>query len=267
MNFIKNVKGIVMSDAAKDYLPEMVKNAIGALTGDPLSALEMIKNVKSFPAAVRDGIFMECLQIFLLNSCEYDTENQEFVDKNLSAFVIALAEAGPNEATGYEGDPERLTEYAKRLIKLIDDCGTIQKSYYIACLARAVRAKYITASQFFKFSHCIRSLTEEDLLFLKNHIGKEVISTDDEYIDDYRALGLMKDVDGGFAYTERAFKVVKYALDYEGNLELPDSYPERFTPITAQGISDEAIEALFNERASEIVDQAAEKATLKWETI
>ncbi len=266
LKIIKNAKGILTSETAKEELTEIGKGAISSLQLDPVAALEMIKKLHNLPSAVRDGIFIENLQVFLLNSCEYDSDKQEFVDKTLTSFVRALAEVSPNEEAGYIGDPDRLTEYAKRIVKMIDDCGTVQKSFYLACLARAVRAKFISSSEFFKFAHCIRNLTEEDLLFLKRNITRDVISDDVEYIDDFRALGLMKDVDGGFAYTERAFKLVKYSLDYEGHLELPEKYPDRFRPITAEPISDEQIDALFSAKEDSIVEKAAEKVVPKWET-
>lgn len=266
MSFIKTTKGIIISDTAKEKESEIIKNSINALLGDPVSALEMIRDIKSFPSAVRDGIFMECFQVFILNSCEYDVERQEFVDKTLSSFAAALAEVSPNQETDYKGDPDRLIEYAKRIVKMIDDCGTVQKAYYLACLARAVRAKQISSIEFFKFSHCIRSLTEEDLIFLKENITQEIIDTDEEYIDDFRALGLMKDVDGGFAYSKRAFLLVKYALDYEGKMTLPETYPERFTPISVTSIDGGDVKALFEENKDKIIDEAVEKSATKWNT-
>jgi len=169
---IKNTKGILTSKTAGAELSEIGKSAISALLKDPVAALDLIIGLRNLPSAVRDGIFIENLQIFLLNSCEYDPEKEEFVDKTLTSFVQALAEVSPNEEAEYLGDTDRLTEYAKRIVKMIDDCGTIQKSYYLACLARAVRAKLISASEFFKLAHCIKNLTEEDLLFLKNTLQK-----------------------------------------------------------------------------------------------
>ena len=77
-----------------------------------------------------------------------------------------------------------------------------------------------------------------------------MIFGDDEYIDDFRALGLMKDVDGGFAYTERAFKLVKYSLDYDGNLELPAQYPDRFRPENLDAMSSEEIGKILNDTFS-----------------
>lgn len=46
-------------------------------------------------------------------------------------------------------------------------------------------------------------------------------------MDDFRGQGLMYEVDGGFAYSKRAFQLLKYALEYEGTVCIPDKFPER----------------------------------------
>lgn len=247
------IKGILTSKTINKNCTEIVKCAVSSLLScDPVEALEFVKNLRKFPSTVRDGIFIENLQVFLLNLHEYDPDKPEFVAQNLNSFVRVLADVSPNEEAGYRGEPEKLTEYAMRIVKMIDDCETTRKSYYLACLARAVLAKFISSREFFKFAHCIRNLTDEDLQFLKTHVKEKqsVIFGDDEYIDDFRALGLMKDVDGGFAYTERAFKLVKYSLDYDGNLELPAQYPDRFRPENHDALSPGEIDKVLNDTSS-----------------
>ena len=94
-------------------------------------------------------------------------------------------------------------------------------------ITRAVYAKLIDTAEYFKFAHCIVSLTEEDLLLLKNRITEDVVSSNDEYIDDFRGLGLMRECAGGYIFTKRAFGLVKYGISYEGTLKFPEKYPER----------------------------------------
>ena len=149
----------------------------------------------------------------------------------------------------------------------MDDCGTIQKTYYTACFARAVRNKGIDSNMFFKLSHCIRSLTEEDFLLLKKSITTNVIDSDEDYIEDFRALGLMRDVDGRFAYTKRAFELNKYALDYEGKVEIPDHFPERFRPITSEPISEDEIQDIVNKAYDNNKPELIEEARSKREKI
>ena len=224
---------------------DMFEEVITALTQrDPISAIDVIKKIRATPSAIRDSIFMDCFQVFLLNSYEPDSVTGKIVDNNIKSFIEALADASPNLESGYKGDPDRLTEYAKRIVKVIDDCGTIQRAYYLACLARAVRGKHIDANKFFKLSHCICSLTEEDLVYLNKNIAPGLIDTDNEYIDDFRALGLMKEISGGFEYTKRAYELKKFALDYEGNIQIPDTFTERLMAHNTEPLSAEAIDAI-----------------------
>ena len=41
---------------------------------------------------IRDTIFIECFQVLLLNSYEFDVDKKEFVDNNMTSFAEALAE-------------------------------------------------------------------------------------------------------------------------------------------------------------------------------
>ena len=246
----RTTKGIIKSDTAKEFLSGIYSDAIGALTGDPASFISLYNDLKSLPSAIRDGIFLECFQVFLLNAYEYDVQKQEFVKDSLYSFSKALAEASPNEEADYDGFPDKLTEYAKRIIKLIDDCGTIQKAYYLSCLSRAIMNKIngdpkMDTRMYFKLAQCIRNLTEEDLEFLKKTIQVGIITEDEDYIDDYVALGLLKGVNGGYEYTERAFYLKKYALDYEHKVDIPEEYSERAKPNEIQTIPLEGIDKLF----------------------
>ena len=265
MNKFKKINNIIKSDAVNEASGELFKDAIGALMNGPIAFIELINQSRLVPSMIRDAIFMDCFQVFLLNAYEFDVDKQEFIDENMTSFAVALAEASPNGESGYEGNPQVLQEYAKRIIKVIDDCGTIQKAYYIACLARAVKYKLIDANKFFKLSHCVRSLTEEDLLFLNKSITNDVINANEEYIDDFRALGLMMDVDGGFAYTKRAFELKKYALNYDGENEIPNVYPERFKPITYTPITESEMKSIVNQSVEKIKPELIEEMNPIWD--
>ena len=214
---------------------------------DPNAAWSLAEDLKRLPSTIRDGIFWDCLETFILCSYSFNEETNRFEAENLQSLAVALAEASPNADAGYHGDPEKLTEYAKRLIKLIDDCGTKQKAYYLACLARALLSKQIDTQKFFQLSRCIRNLTEEDLLFLSERIEPGNISRDEDYVDDYRALGLIYETDEGFSYSKRAFELKKYALCYETHIEIPDSFPPKYEPFVGQAISGDEINALTGE--------------------
>ena len=226
MNALSTMKAAVSSTSAKTAVKDLYQNVLDLLGMDSIAAIELIKKVKDFPSAVRDGIFFECLEAYILNLNNYDNEGKMVIEDNLRKMAAALAETIPNEESGYEGDANRLHAYSKRILKLIDDCGTVQKAAYLANVSRALAKHEIDKRVFFKLGQCIRMLTEEDLLFLGQNI-REGIILDIEYVDDFRGIGLMYEVDAGFAYSLKAFQLLKYALNYEGSVHIPEKFPKR----------------------------------------
>lgn len=233
MGKINNIKETLISDTSKSIGKEIANDIYDTWSLDPRAAKNLIETLKNLRTSVRDGIFYECFETYLLNLNEYDSNKKIFIEDNLRKMAERLAEVSPNEESGYVGGPVKLRDYAKRIVKLIDDCGTNQKAFYIANISRAFVNKFINKAQFFKLAHCIRMLTEEDLLFLASNVCESIISEEAEYLDDFRGLGLMYEANGGFAYSERAFLLLKYALRYEENIKMPETFPNRNIISTA----------------------------------
>ena len=101
---------------------------VGALCKDPVAAFDFVEGVRKLPIAIRDVIFLENLAVVLENIQPEDDKSQ----RHLKSFVELLAECSPNKEANYEGNPELLDEYARKIIKVIDDCGTRQKAIYIS---------------------------------------------------------------------------------------------------------------------------------------
>ena len=230
-----------MSDKLRESGEKFLGDVIGVFMRDPTAAWALFKDLRALPSTIRDEIFFESLGTYILNTYEYNEVTQRFESRNLRSLAAALAEASPNAEAGYEGDPEKLEEYAKRLIKLLDDCGTKQKAFYLANITRALLGKLIDTQKFFQLSRCIRNLTEEDLLFLSEHISEGTIPRGKDYIDDYRALGLLYEVQEGFAYTPRAFALKKYALCYEQNVQIPNHFLPHFEPMIGEVVDEEML--------------------------
>lgn len=241
---LSTMKDTVSSGTAKATAKDFYHNILDVFSLDPVAALDLIKDVKNLPSTIRDGIFFECLEAYILNLNEYDYKKKAFVEDNLKKIAISLAEASPNEEAGYAGDTDKLHEYSKRIVKLIDDCGTIQKAVYLANISRAFAKHEIDKRLFFKLGQCIRMLTEEDLLFLRENVKEGIASGEGDYVDDFRGVGLMYEVDAGFAYSKRAFQLLKYALDYEGNVSIPEKFPER-NVLTA--MTEDEIDEIWND--------------------
>lgn len=216
-------KKSVSSGTAKTTVKDFYHNILDVFSMDPVAVVDLIKEVKTLPSTIRDGIFFECFEAYILNLNEYDCKKKKFCEDNLKKMAVSLAEASSNEEADYEG----MHECSKRIVKIIDDCGTIQKAVYLSNISRALAKHEINIRDFFKLGQCIRMLTEEDLLFLKENVREGTVSGEGDYVDDFRGVGLMYEVKAGFAYSLRAFRLLKYALDYEGDVRIPKKFPER----------------------------------------
>lgn len=237
------MKNTVSSGTVRTTAKDFYHNILDVFSLDPVAAIDLIKEVKNLPSTIRDGIFFECFETYILNLNEYDHKKKAFIEDNLKKMAISLAEASPNEEADYEGNLNMLHEYSKRIVKLIDDCGTVQKAVYLANISRALAKQEIDKRLFFKLGQCIRMLTEEDLLFLRKNVTEGTINGAGDYVDDFRSQGLMYEVDAGFAYSKRAFQLLKYALNYEGIVHIPEKFPDRNVLSVA---TDDDIKAMFN---------------------
>lgn len=221
------IKNIISAEIVKATANDIYYNVLDIFSCDPVAAVNFVKKVKNFPSTIRDEIFFECFEAYILNLNKYNYEKKEFMEDNLKKMAAALAEVSPNQEVEYEGNPSKLREYSKRILKLIDDCGTVQKAVYLSNISRAFIKQEIDKRLFFKMGQCIKMLTEEDLLFLTKNITEGTISSAGDYVDDFRSQGLLYEVDAGFSYSKRAFQLLKYALNYEGNVHIPKSFPVR----------------------------------------
>lgn len=218
------IKSIAKSTEIKEYGKTMLEELVSAIVGGDILALgKLIKDILNSPYFVREQIFWQNFIDYLDNAC--DDED------GLRTLSAKLAENG----NSYED--------TKRIIKIIDDAGTKKKTLYVSNLTRACCMGNISVSKFFKLSQCIVRLTDEDLIFLCDNISPKTIDTDEEYIDDFRNCGLLKEVEGGFVYTKRAYELKKYSLWYGHDVEIPQ-IPER---QMISGIGYEIIDDMFKE--------------------
>ncbi len=104
MNALSKVKNTLLTGTTKDTAIGSLQNILDVLDMDPIAVIELIKKGKGFPSTVRDGIFFECMEAYILNLNDYDSEKKMFVENNLHMLAVALAEASPNQESGYEGD-------------------------------------------------------------------------------------------------------------------------------------------------------------------
>ena len=70
-----------------------------------------------------------------------------------------------------------------------------------------------------------------------------MIKADRDNLDDFRAVGLLMEVEEGFSYTRRAFELLKFGLKYEESIVIPESIQSRMTVGT---ISRGEIDKMFH---------------------
>lgn len=227
-----SLKDILQNDEIKEAGGNVLVDLTSALKdGDVMVLGNLVVEFSRNPYFIRDAIFWQNFKDYLLNVC--------VDDERLRKLSAKLAE---------DGDAQ---ENAKRIIKIIDDVGTKKKAIYISNLTRACCMELIDINKFFKLSQCITRLTDEDLQFLATNISTNIIDTDEEYIDDFRNCGLLKEVDGGFSYTRRAYELKNYSLSYDETVNIPE-LPSR---QMIGSIDNEDIEKLFVEKTSELKTQ------------
>ncbi len=223
MSFLK-------SETIKNEINPFTENAIGVFMKDPVSIVKFLEEIKSFPSRIRDAIYWENFTTYIFRVYDYDEEKSMLVDKYKKKLSEMLAENTPNEDSDYTGNTNRLRENVKRLIKLLADAETTPKAVYYANLTRAALNDLITRDKFFKLCKCVSELTEEDICLFINNITRTQTATikdDLDFIDDFRSVGLLKEVSDGFSYTSRAFELLKYGLKYEDNIKIPAEIQER----------------------------------------
>lgn len=217
------MKNTEIKECGKSMLEKLVTAIVG---GDILALGKLLKDILNSPYFIQEQIFWQNFIDYLDNACD----NEEDLRK--------LAEKFAEDGNSYEN--------TKRIIKIIDEVGTKKKAIYISNLTRACCMGNITISKFFKLAQCIERLTDEDLEFLNDNINGSVIETDEEFIDDFRNCGLLKEVAGGFVYTKRAYELKKYSLWYGHDVTIPH-IPDRQmqSGLEVEPISDDEIKNLF----------------------
>ena len=220
------IKSMVENTEIKEYGKNILEELASAIvSGDIMALGKLLIHIFNSPYFIREQIFWQNFIDYLDYACESKADLMKLSEK--------LAEGGNS------------VENAKRIIKIIDDAGTRKKAIYVSNLTRAYCMENITTNQFYKLAQCIVRLTDEDLEFLKEHINGKIIETDEEYIDDFRNCGLLKEVAGGFVYTKRAFELKKYSLWYGHEVSIP-RIPERQMQANIGAISEAEIESIFD---------------------
>lgn len=72
LNILSTMKNAISSETVKVVAKDFYPNILDVFSLDPAAALKLINDVKKLPSTIRDGIFFECLEAYILNVNEYD---------------------------------------------------------------------------------------------------------------------------------------------------------------------------------------------------
>lgn len=100
---------------------------------------------------------------------------------------------------------------ALTLVKAIDDIDSELKARCLSNLTQSVINSEIDINKYFRLMHATKWLVKEDFEYISRNISG-VTLVGDEHLDDYLTAGIMREVDGGYVYTERAWDLCQYGI-------------------------------------------------------
>ncbi len=228
MKFVEKAKLFV---AGSPKRMELLGDVIGAVLGDPASAVKVAGRLLGLP----DDIFWGKLEMFL-NGIYTSEEVRE-------RLCAKFEETGKKE------------ECAFRLVSIINRVESMQKIRYLIRATQCLMNGLIDCPTYFRICHVIMQALEEDLEFLKEHMGEEDLSYNDS-VQGLLTVGLMHEsviaLDGvkKYSFVPFAGMVYDYAVDdsLEADLGSAGKIRETGNPRTQVVLStatDEDVEGLF----------------------
>lgn len=177
-----------------------LEGIIGFIQGDPVAVASCLAEINSEAGRMSDTIFWDNFRKFL--------QYGNFSIEKLRKFSEKLEEYGNKN------------DMAIRIIKMIDDIDSEEIARCLANLSQSVINEEITVDNYFRLIRTLRMLIPEDLVYIAQNIRKGTFD-DCSYLDDYIVSGIIRGVDGGYVYTERAWALLKYGILRGHDIEIP----------------------------------------------
>ena len=183
-----------------------LKIVVDVLFGGPSDKMKLLLEALQRQNSICDMRFMYNFKLF------FDEGN--FNPDQLRKFSEKLEEQGNKE------------HYAMMILAAIDSIESAQKARCIANLTQSVIHGQIDTRKYLRLLHTLKLLIEEDIKYLDRNIqGGTLIEI--EHLDDYLVYGILRQVDGGYAYTERAHDLVEHGIKRGHSYHRPSSIPQR----------------------------------------
>ena len=202
-------KQIGTSEVAKAVrdMTDLASLCYDAVTGSPVAPAQLVTRIAGTCFQIPNVLFVTKL-IWFLDGAELNEKDREKLRKRLK--------------------PDGSSEFAHRLVELINQCESKRKVKYLSNATRALINDCIDRRLYFRVCNVVTQLIEEDLVFLRDH----VLEGDRTYpysieVQSLASMGLMLQrarADASFVYTftSLAKQVDQYAISFGDDDRCPD---------------------------------------------
>ena len=194
---------------------KVFESIIGFIKGDPVAVSSCLTEIASDAGRISDALFWNNFKNFLRYG-DFDISKLRKLSEKLEDY-------------GNKDD------MATRIVKTINDIEGEETARCLANLSQSVINGDITVDNYFRLIHTLRQLIPEDLSYIAQNICKGKF-LDNPYLDDYIASGIIREADGGYIYSERAWDLVEHGISRGHHLNRPDKIEPR--AVFSLGISD-----------------------------
>ena len=147
---LAKLKEMFTQENWKNYCGELFEDSIGALRGDPISLLKMLKKIKKSPTALNDALYLHKFLIFYNGVNNIDEDPAETIKLSTALF----------------DDPKTSEDNAMRLLGYIDKADSKMKIQYYINATRSFLLNMIGITAYYRILKAISETLLEDLQYL-----------------------------------------------------------------------------------------------------
>ena len=118
-------------------------------------------------------------------------------------------------------------ENATSIVYTINRIDDPRKAKYISWLTLSVIDNDMEFDKYFRLVKAVENFVYADLVYLSENVENVTIDSNNSHIDDFMANGMIYRIDGGFAYTDKAYDLVEYGIMRGHSVRRPEEKPER----------------------------------------
>ena len=118
-------------------------------------------------------------------------------------------------------------ENATSIVYTVNRIDDPRKAKYISWLTLSVIDNDMDFDKYFRLVKAIENFVYADLVYLSENVENVTIDSNNSHIDDFLANGMIYRIDGGFAYTDKAYDLVEYGIMRGHSVRRPEEKPER----------------------------------------